>query len=196
MRMHAAAICNCGARLKGAEPPTPPTSPIVCFYRRFRGTEGYAAPEVAAGRTWAPEADMWSVGVVFYALLANELLRWKNGLPEVSTKTSRAFAQVFPSPSRIPTPIHTHTPTLTHTSTRTHPPACAALAKISPCAHVVTRRPSVVHQVSTEAKMSIKHLLLPEPLDRMPLSDFCDALGEMREASGVEEASAFGGLRR
>jgi len=50
---------------------------------------------VAAGGTWSAAADVWSVGVVFYALLANELLRWKAaGIPEISTKTSRAFAQV------------------------------------------------------------------------------------------------------
>ena len=61
----------------------------------FRGTDGYAAPEVAAvGYTWTAEADVWSLGVVLYALLANELLRWNNGHPEVSTKTSRAFAQI------------------------------------------------------------------------------------------------------
>lgn len=76
----------------------------------FRGTEGYAAPEVrrppprspalspslsrapapashsratpqvpVRGYIWAAEADVWSLGVVLYALLANELLRWKNG---------------------------------------------------------------------------------------------------------------------
>ena len=61
----------------------------------FRGTDGYAAPEVAAvGYRWTAEADVWSLGVVLYALLANELLRWNNGHPEVSTKTSRAFAQI------------------------------------------------------------------------------------------------------
>ena len=30
----------------------------------FKGTEGYAAPEVAAGGLWSPAADVWSVGVV------------------------------------------------------------------------------------------------------------------------------------
>lgn len=64
----------------------------------FRGTHGYAPPEVERGTGWSTSADVWSAGVVLYALLANELLRWKpnSGVhaPEVSTKTSRAFAQV------------------------------------------------------------------------------------------------------
>ena len=64
---------------------------------RFRGTEGYAAPEVLAGQPWTVAADAWGVGVVYYALLANELLRWKSGSPDISTKTSRAFAQVATS---------------------------------------------------------------------------------------------------
>ncbi|KOO28355.1 calcium calmodulin-dependent protein, partial [Chrysochromulina tobinii] len=41
----------------------------------FRGTQGYAAPEVAqpgAPPLWTTAADVWGVGVVYYALLANE----------------------------------------------------------------------------------------------------------------------------
>lgn len=40
-----------------------------CFY----GTPGYAAPEVVKGPTWSPAADVWAVGVVMFALLANAL---------------------------------------------------------------------------------------------------------------------------
>ena len=42
----------------------------------FRGTQGYAAPEVAqpgAPPLWTTAADVWGVGVVYYALLANEV---------------------------------------------------------------------------------------------------------------------------
>lgn len=60
----------------------------------FKGTRGYAAPEVVNGAPWTIAADNWGLGVVYYALLANELLRWKNNAPDVSTKTSRAFSQV------------------------------------------------------------------------------------------------------
>ena len=67
----------------------------------FTGTTGYAAPEVAQGTCWSKASDIWSMGVVVYALLANELLRWKSGgasrAPDISTKTSRAFAQVHTS---------------------------------------------------------------------------------------------------
>ena len=62
----------------------------------FRGTKGYVAPEVTNGLPWTTASDVWSLGVVYYALLANELLRWKSGAPDVSTKTSRAFSHVTP----------------------------------------------------------------------------------------------------
>jgi serine/threonine protein kinase len=39
----------------------------------FLGTPGYAAPEVANGPIWSYEADLFSIGVVMYALLANTL---------------------------------------------------------------------------------------------------------------------------
>jgi serine/threonine protein kinase len=41
--------------------------------RRFYGTPGYAAPEVTHGPMWSPAADVWSMGVVMYALLSNTL---------------------------------------------------------------------------------------------------------------------------
>ena len=41
--------------------------------RQFFGTPGYAAPEVTQGPVWTPKADVWAMGVVMYALLANSL---------------------------------------------------------------------------------------------------------------------------
>ena len=41
--------------------------------RQFYGTPGYAAPEVMQGPVWTPKADVWAMGVVMYALLANAL---------------------------------------------------------------------------------------------------------------------------
>ena len=39
----------------------------------FYGTPGYAAPEVAGGPFWSYGADVWAMGVVMFALLANSL---------------------------------------------------------------------------------------------------------------------------
>ena len=39
----------------------------------FYGTPGYAAPEVLGGPVWAFAADVWALGVVMFALLANSL---------------------------------------------------------------------------------------------------------------------------
>ena len=76
----------------------PPHVDGAAFNDGFRGTEGYTAPEILVGSPWTTAADGWGLGVVYYALLANELLRWKpDGTPDVSTKTSRAFSQVTPS---------------------------------------------------------------------------------------------------
>jgi len=41
--------------------------------RKFYGTPGYAAPEVANGARWTPAADVWAMGVVMYACLSNTL---------------------------------------------------------------------------------------------------------------------------
>ena len=41
--------------------------------RQFYGTPGYAAPEVTQGPVWSASADVWAMGVVMYALLANSL---------------------------------------------------------------------------------------------------------------------------
>jgi serine/threonine protein kinase len=41
--------------------------------RQFYGTPGYAAPEVTQGPVWSAKADVWAMGVVMYALLANSL---------------------------------------------------------------------------------------------------------------------------
>jgi len=41
--------------------------------RSFFGTPGYTAPEVVRGPVWSAAADVWAMGVVMYALLANAL---------------------------------------------------------------------------------------------------------------------------
>lgn len=55
----------------------------------FTGTEGYAAPEVVGrgGSTWTRAADVWSMGAVMYAMLANTPLRWANDGPDLSSRT-------------------------------------------------------------------------------------------------------------
>lgn len=57
---------------------------------RFMGTPGYAAPEVtqrAGVPAWSPAADVWGVGVVLYALLANSPLRWEDGNLHLSSRS-------------------------------------------------------------------------------------------------------------
>ena len=156
----------------------------------FRGTQGYAAPEVAqpgAPPLWTTAADVWGVGVVYYALLANEvrppsppppartpqlrlpplasvclpthvlphpplplppcgvqLLRWKGGVPDVSSKTSRAFATT-----------------------------------------------------SATTRVQIKELLLPELSERASLKTILDTVNATAAAQApVDEAPSAGGLRR
>ena len=59
----------------------------------FTGTAGYSAPEVsdATSPAWSRAADVWSVGCVMYAMLANSLLVWASDGPDFS---SRMLAQV------------------------------------------------------------------------------------------------------
>ena len=57
----------------------------------FRGTEGYQAPELAEGPNWSTAADVFSAGVVMHALLANYLLRWSMGQPDLR---GRSFGRV------------------------------------------------------------------------------------------------------
>lgn len=63
----------------------------------FTGTCGYAAPEVCqrAFPFWSRSADVWSVGCVTYAMLANSLLTWAgegggDGGPDFSSRTLQA----------------------------------------------------------------------------------------------------------
>ena len=60
----------------------------------FRGTAGYAAPEVSCeSPEWTPAADVWGVGVVAFAIVANALPTWTEGRdgPDFS---SRALSQI------------------------------------------------------------------------------------------------------
>ena len=46
----------------------------------FRGTVGYAAPEVSCSSpAWSYAADTWGVGALLYTLLGNTALRWADG---------------------------------------------------------------------------------------------------------------------
>ena len=58
----------------------------------FTGTCGYAAPEVCqrAFPFWSRSADVWSVGCVTYAMLANSLLTWAGDGPDFSSRTLQA----------------------------------------------------------------------------------------------------------
>ncbi len=58
----------------------------------FRGTRGYAAPEVSVSNpAWSMAADVYSIGALMYTLLGNTSLRLANGTPDFVT---RNFAQV------------------------------------------------------------------------------------------------------
>ena len=54
----------------------------------FTGTAGYSAPEVCdrASPVWSRAADVWSVGCVMYAMLANSLLVWASDGPDFSSR--------------------------------------------------------------------------------------------------------------
>lgn len=40
----------------------------------FRGTPEYIPPEVIAGKPWSPAGDIWSMGCLFYVMVANKIL--------------------------------------------------------------------------------------------------------------------------
>ena len=63
----------------------------------FRGTEGYQAPELHHGPNWSPAADVFSAGVVMHALLANYLVRWSMGQPDMR---GRNFGRIS-TPSKM-----------------------------------------------------------------------------------------------
>ena len=74
--------------------------------RQFYGTPGYAAPEVTQGPVWSASADVWAMGVVMYALLANSLpFEGDEGWRRPADLSSRVWWRVSleaspPSPAR------------------------------------------------------------------------------------------------
>lgn len=81
----------------------------------FYGTPGYAAPEVLGGPVWAFAADVWALGVVMFALLANSLPfeRERSWLrpPDFSGRAwwqvsidAKLLLQVRPAPPRLASP--------------------------------------------------------------------------------------------
>lgn len=63
--------------------------------RHFYGTPGYAAPEVMQGPVWTPKADVWAMGVVMYALLANALpFEYEDGWRRPPDLSSRVWWRV------------------------------------------------------------------------------------------------------
>ena len=47
----------------------------------FRGTLGYAAPEIVSGQACTPQSDMYSLGVVFYHAVTGKL-RSRHKIPQ------------------------------------------------------------------------------------------------------------------
>ncbi|CAG9318654.1 SNF1-like_5 [Blepharisma stoltei] len=61
------------------------------FFKTACGSPNYAAPEVIAGcRYCGPEADVWSIGVVLYALLAGYLPFDENSISSLFSKIKNA----------------------------------------------------------------------------------------------------------
>ena len=156
----------------------------------FRGTEGYAAPEVrrppprspalspslsrapapasysratpqvpVRGYIWAAEADVWSLGVVLYALLANELLRWKNG--------AQSRCRPCHPHSHTPQPRNPGRPDAArlqgHLSTKTSPDLPPSILRTSGAPDISTKTSRAFAQVSTATKMLVKEVLQASP---------------------------------
>ena len=106
----------------------------------FYGTPGYAAPEVLRGPVWAFAADVWALGVVMFALLANSLPfeRERSWLrpPDFSGRAwwqvsidAKLLLQVRPSPlassallPRPASPLFAPRPRTPHTAPPSHTP--------------------------------------------------------------------------
>ena len=109
----------------------------------FYGTPGYAAPEVLGGPVWAFAADVWALGVVMFALLANSLPfeRERSWLrpPDFSGRAwwqvsidAKLLLQVRPSPlassalrPRPASPLFAPRPRTPHTAPPPHTPFTA-----------------------------------------------------------------------
>ena len=62
------------------------------------GSPNYAAPEVISGRLYAgPEVDVWSSGVILYALLCGRLPFDDENIPSLFRKIKSSHSDVFPS---------------------------------------------------------------------------------------------------
>ena len=61
------------------------------------GSPNYAAPEVISGRLYAgPEVDVWSSGVILYALLCGRLPFDDENIPSLFRKIKSARSMAFP----------------------------------------------------------------------------------------------------
>lgn len=73
------------------------------FLRTSCGSPNYAAPEVISGKLYAgPEVDIWSCGVILYALLCGTLPFDDEHVPTLFRKIK---AGVFPIPEYLNKPV-------------------------------------------------------------------------------------------
>ncbi|KAG5179846.1 hypothetical protein JKP88DRAFT_346813 [Tribonema minus] len=75
------------------------------FLRTCCGTAAYAAPELMAGRLYAgPEVDVWSAGVVLYALLCHQLpFEMGHGSNGYRAMCARIEGGMYTLPAHLPT---------------------------------------------------------------------------------------------
>lgn len=141
----------------------------------FTGTDGYAPPEVAHGTGWSSAADVWSMGVVLYMLLANEALRWK--------------------PAPPPPGAGDRDPAAPHDDVAGGGPAVGGTRSLSVSTRgvpdVSTKTSRAFAQVSTATKMAIKAVLKPEASDRADLRSFVLALPPAVAQAEHESAGAI-----
>ena len=67
------------------------------------GTESYMAPEILKGRPYGKQADVWSLGVLYYYLLMGDFpFKGINLLDQISTRCANGFTLAFPLPQQHP----------------------------------------------------------------------------------------------